>query len=62
MRSNQMNAQVINAMQILEIENLDVVPLMKTVKKKFLKLVKAKHPDGGIGCEADFVELLEAKE
>ena len=35
---------------------------MKRVKKRFLKLVMAKYPDGGIGCEADFVELLKAKE
>ena len=62
MRSSNMKAEVINAMQILEIEDLNSVPLMKTVKKKFLRLVKAKHPDGGIGSAADFVELLEAKE
>ena len=62
MRPVTMNAQVLNYMQVLEIENLNQVPLMKTVKKQFLRLVKSKHPDGGVGSEADFVELLEAKE
>ena len=57
-----MNAQVISYMQVLEIENLASVPLMKTVKRKFLKLAKVRHPDGGVGSEADFIELLEAKE
>ena len=62
MRPATMNAQVISSMQILEIEDMSRLPQMKTVRKKFLKLVKAKHPDGGIGSEEDFVELLEAKE
>ena len=62
MRSSTMNAQVVNFMQILEIDDLSIVPLMKTVRKKFLKLAKFKHPDGGQGSEADFIELLEAKE
>ena len=49
-------------MQVLEIEDTTRIPLMKTVKRQFLKLAKAKHPDGGLGTDADFVELLEAKE
>ena len=57
-----MNAQVISSMQILEIDDMSKLPLMKTVRKQFLKLAKAKHPDGGVGSEEDFVELLEAKE
>ena len=36
-----MNAQVISAMQILEIEDLTKMPLMKTVRKQFLRLAKA---------------------
>ena len=35
---------------------------MKEVKRKFLKLAKEKHPDGGKGNNEDFVELLNAKE
>ena len=62
MRSNNMNAQVVSALQILEIEDQKNIPQMKTVRKKFLKLVKAKHPDGGVGTEKDFEELVEAKE
>ena len=62
MRRNNINAQVINAMQILEIDDQKVIPLMKTVRRSFLRLAKAKHPDGGAGKEEDFIELLEAKE
>ena len=58
----KMNAQVVNCLKILEFNDIDVVPMMKQVKKKFLRLVKAKHPDGGIGTEEDFIELFEAKE
>ena len=57
-----MNAQVISSMQILEIEDMSRIPLMKMVRKQFLKFAKAKHPDGGVGTEEDFVELLDAKD
>ena len=60
--NNKMNAQVINYMEILEFEKFEELPKMKEVRRKFLKIVKAKHPDGGQGTEEDFVELLEAKE
>ena len=49
-------------MQILEIEDLTKIPLMKTVRDRFLKLSKIKHPDKGVGNHTDFTELLEAKE
>ena len=64
MRSTSMkiNAQVVSCLKLLEFSNLDELPKMKEVKKKFLKIVKAKHPDGGQGTEEDFVELMEAKE
>ena len=35
---------------------------MRNVQKKFLELVKSRHPDGGEGSENDFIELFEAKE
>ena len=62
MRTVKMSAQVLNYMQILEIEDLSRVPLMKTVRERFLKLSKIRHPDKGVGSAADFAELLEVKE
>ena len=59
--NTKLSAQVINCLEILEIEDHYSLPKMKTVRKKFLKIVKSKHPDGE-GNEEDFVELLEAKE
>ena len=60
--NSKMNAQVLNCMKIMEFENLEEIPKMKHVRKKFIRLVKAKHPDGGQGSEEDFRELFEAKE
>ena len=60
--TSNLNAQVLSYMQVLEIEDTTIVPLMKTVRKKFLKHAKARHPDRRLGSEPDFVKLLEAKE
>ena len=62
MRAIKLSAGAVNSMRILEFSDLINLPLMKTVRKKFLRLVKAKHPDGGIGSEEDFVELQEIKD
>ena len=62
MRQTKLSAEAIECMKILEISDLSKMPLMKTVRKNFLKLVKSKHPDGGEGSEEDFIELNEAKE
>ena len=60
--NNKMSPQVISCFKILMIEDLENVPQMKTIQRKFLKMVEAKPPDGGCGTEEDFVELFEAKE
>ena len=59
---SKLNAQVVNCMKLLELEKLDELPLMEEVCKQFLKLVKAKHPDGGFRTKENFVEIMEAKE
>ena len=58
----KINAQVSSCMKILEFSSLEDLPRMKDVRRRFLKVVKAKHPDGGQGSDEDFVELMEAKE
>ena len=60
--NNKLIAQVLNCMKILEFDDLEKIPMMKEVRKKFIRLVKAKHPDGGNGTEEDFIELFDAKE
>ena len=62
MKTARMNAQVVDYLKVLEVENLQLIPKMKEVRKKFLRLVKAKHPGGGQGSGEDFIELQDAYE
>ncbi len=48
---------IIEHLKTLGIEETDRVPLMKEVRKSFLKIVKQNHPDGG-GCEEDFTNSM----
>ena len=54
-----MDQKLIDALKVLEFENVTEIPKMKEINKKWRKLSLIKHPDKG-GTKEDFQELLAA--
>ena len=52
----KVSAELVNYLRILEIEDVSSIPKMKTVRKQFIKLSKARHPDKGMGSSEDFAD------
>ena len=55
-----MELKIKNALKVLGFEDLSVIPKMKEIRKKWIKLSFIHHPDKPTGDTKTFQELLAA--
>ena len=61
-KNTKMESKIKNALIVLGFDDLTVIPQMKEIRKKWLKLSLIHHPDKPTGNKEAFQELLAAYE